>query len=281
MSRGCDFKKLEEIARNVRGDIIRMIYYAGSGHPGGSLSLVEIMVYLYWCILKHDPKNPEWGERDRFVLSKGHAAPVLYSVLARRGYFPYEDLWSLRKIDSHLQGHPARLDTPGVEASTGSLGQGLSVAFGMALGLKLDNKDSRVYVVLGDGEIDEGQIWEAAMSAAHYKVDNLTAILDFNTLQIDGKIFDVMDSSPIDEKFKSFGWETRSINGHNFDEIADAYEWVKSITGRPQLIIAHTIKGKGISFMENRVEWHGKTPNREQFIQAMQELEVEIPNENI
>lgn len=281
MSRGCDFKKLEEIARNVRGDIIRMIYYAGSGHPGGSLSLVEIMVYLYWCILKHDPKNPEWGERDRFVLSKGHAAPVLYSVLARRGYFSYEDLWSLRKIDSHLQGHPARLDTPGVEASTGSLGQGLSVAFGMALGLKLDNKDSRVYVVLGDGEIDEGQIWEAAMSAAHYKVDNLTAILDFNTLQIDGKIFDVMDSSPIDEKFKSFGWETRSINGHNFDEIADAYEWVKSITGRPQLIIAHTIKGKGISFMENRVEWHGKTPNREQFIQAMQELEVEIPNENI
>ncbi len=281
MSTNCDFEKLREIAHDVRVDIIKMIYYAGSGHPGGSLSLVEIMVYLYWCVLKHDPDNPDWEERDRFVLSKGHAAPVLYSVLARRGYFPHEDLWSLRKINSHLQGHPARTETPGVEASTGSLGQGFSVALGMALGLKLDKKDSRVYVALGDGEIDEGQVWEAAMSAAHYKADNLTAILDFNTLQIDGEIFEVMNSSPIDEKFKAFGWATKTINGHNLEEIRDAFEWAKSVKGKPQLIIAHTIKGKGISFMENKVEWHGKAPNGEQFKEAMQELGVEIPDESI
>ncbi len=280
MLKSCDSKALEKIAHDVRVDIVKMIYYAGSGHPGGSLSLVEIMVYLYWCVLRHNPSNPSWEDRDRFVLSKGHAAPVLYSVLARSGYFPHDELWRLRKIDSRLQGHPARTDTPGVEASTGSLGQGFSVALGMALGLRLDRRSSRVYVALGDGEIDEGQVWETAMSAAHYKVDNLTAILDFNTLQIDGKIFDVMNSSPIDEKFKSFGWATRVINGHNFSEIRDAFEWSKTVKDRPQLIIAHTIKGKGISFMENRVEWHGKAPNKEQFIQAMQELGVEIPDEN-
>jgi len=281
MSRTCDFEELKKIAHDVRVDIVKMVYLAGSGHPGGSLSLADIMVYLYWCELRHDPKNPKWEDRDRFVLSKGHAAPVLYSVLARQGYFPYEDLWTLRKVNSHLQGHPARTDTPGVEASTGSLGQGFSVALGMALGLRLDGKDSRVYVALGDGEIDEGQVWEAAMSAAHYKVDNLTAILDFNTLQIDGRIFEVMDSSPIDRKFQAFGWATKTINGHNFQEIKEAFDWAKKVKGQPQIIIAHTVKGKGVSFMENRVEWHGKAPNREQFIQAMRDLGVEITDESI
>jgi len=281
MSRTCDFEELKKIAHDVRVDIVKMVYLAGSGHPGGSLSLADIMVYLYWCELRHDPKNPDWEGRYRFVLSKGHAAPVLYSVLARQGYFPYEDLWTLRKVNSHLQGHPARTDTPGVEASTGSLGQGFSVALGMALGLRLDGKDSRVYVALGDGEIDEGQVWEAAMSAAHYKVDNLTAILDFNTLQIDGRIFEVMDSSPIDRKFRAFGWATKTINGHNFQEIKEAFDWAKKVKEQPQIIIAHTVKGKGVSFMENRVEWHGKAPNREQFLQAMRDLGVEITDESI
>ncbi len=278
--RSCDREKLREIARNVRVDIIKMLYLAGSGHPGGSLSLVEIMVYLYWCWLRHKPDNPDWEDRDRLVLSKGHAAPVLYSVLARQGYFPYEDLWTLRKVNSHLQGHPARLDTPGVEASTGSLGQGFSVALGMALGLRLDGKDARVYVILGDGEIDEGQVWEAALAAAHYKVDNLTAVLDFNKLQIDGEIFKVMDSSPIDKKFQAFGWETMIIDGHNFEEIEKALKWAVSVKGKPQMIIANTVKGKGVSFMENQVEWHGKAPNREEYLQAMKELGVEIPDES-
>jgi len=276
----CDFNDLKRIARDVRVDIIKMTYKAGSGHPGGSLSLVEIMVYLYWCWLRHRPEDPGWEERDRLVLSKGHAAPVLYSVLARQGYFPYEDLWSLRKVGSHLQGHPSRVDTPGVEASTGSLGQGFSVALGMALGLRLDRRKSRVYVILGDGEIDEGQVWEAAMAASHYKVDNLTAVLDFNKLQIDGEIFEVMDSSPVDRKFQAFGWETVTIDGHSFEEIEKALMWAKGVKGKPQIIIAHTVKGKGVSFMENRVEWHGKAPNRDEYVKALRELGVEIPDES-
>ncbi len=278
--RSCDFEELRKIARDLRVDIIKMIYHAGSGHPGGSLSLVEIMVYLYWCWLRHRPEDPNWEDRDRLILSKGHAAPVLYSVLARQGYFPYDDLWSLRKVYSHLQGHPSRLDTPGVEASTGSLGQGFSVALGMALGLRLDKKDSRVYVILGDGEINEGQVWEAAMAASHYKVDNLTAFLDFNRLQIDGEISEVMDSRPVDRKFQAFGWETLTIDGHNFEEIEKALKWAKEVKGKPQMIIAHTVKGKGVSFMENRVEWHGKAPNKEQYLQALKELGVEIPDES-
>ncbi len=273
MKRIFDVEELKEIARNLRIDILKSITEAGSGHPGGSLSAIDILVVLYWRVMKHDPQRPNWPERDRFVLSKGHAAPALYAVLAEWGYFPKDWLWTLRKVDSHLQGHPSRKDTPGVEASTGSLGQGFSVAVGMALGLKDDPAKPHVYVMLGDGELDEGQVWEAAMAAAHYKLDNLTAVLDFNGLQIDGPVVKVMDTTPVEEKFRAFRWATRVIDGHNFEEILSAFEWAKSIEGRPAIIIARTIKGKGVSFMENRVEWHGKAPTKEQLEQAIKELE--------
>ncbi|RKZ01490.1 MAG: transketolase [Candidatus Hydrothermota bacterium] len=268
-----NIQELKEIARKLRIDILRMITLAGSGHPGGSLSAIDILVALYWRVMRHDPKNPNWPERDRFVLSKGHAAPALYAVLAEWGYFPKDDLWKLRKIDSHLQGHPSHKDTPGVEASTGSLGQGFSVAVGMALGLRLSGSDATVYVMLGDGELDEGQTWEAALSAGHYKLDNLVAILDHNGLQIDGFTRDVMDTTPLEDKFRAFKWATRSIDGHDFDQILDAFEWAKSVKGQPALIVANTIKGKGVSFMENKVEWHGKAPTWEQFEMALKELE--------
>ncbi|MDP9751548.1 transketolase [Thermoanaerobacter pentosaceus] len=264
---------LKQKAKEIRKDIITMIAEAGSGHPGGSLSCTDILTILYFDKMNIDPENPKWEERDRLVLSKGHAAPALYAVLSERGYFPKEELKTLRQLHSILQGHPDMKSTPGVDMTTGSLGQGLSAANGMAIAGKLDNKNYRVYVILGDGEIQEGQIWEAAMTAAHYKLDNLTAILDYNGLQIDGKNEDVMNIAPVKEKFKAFGWNVIEVDGHNFEELDKAIEEAKETKGKPTIIIAKTIKGKGVSFMENRVEWHGVAPKKEEAEKALAELE--------
>ena len=267
--------KVEELkikAKEIRRDIIEEIFNAKSGHPGGSLSIADIMTVLYFDELNIDEKNPRWEDRDRLVLSKGHCAPALYAALAERGYFEKEKLVSLRKLDSNLQGHPNMNDVPGVDMSTGSLGQGLSVANGMAVSAKMDNKNYRVYCILGDGEIEEGQIWEAAMTSNKYKLDNLCVIVDNNNLQIDGTIQEVMDSTPIDEKFKSFGYHVIKIDGHNFDEIKAAFKDAKNTKGKPTCIIAKTIKGKGISYMENQAGWHGKAPNEEEYSQAMIDL---------
>jgi len=264
--------ELQELGRHMRRDIIRMLTEAESGHPGGSLSAVEIITYLYFKEMKINPEDPNWVERDRFVLGKGHAAPALYSALAKRGFFPQEELMTLRKINSRLQGHPDMRKVPGVDMSTGSLGQGLSAAVGMALAGKLDKKDYRVFVVLGDGEIEEGQVWEAAMAAAHYKLDNIIAFLDHNGLQIDGPITEVMSSEPIDEKFKAFGWNVVKIDGHSYSDIADALDSAKDVKDKPTMIIAETVKGKGVSFMENQVGWHGVAPNEEQAKRALVEL---------
>lgn len=266
------YKEYKDIANNLRVSIINMLYKAQSGHPGGSLSACEIVTALYFKEMKIDPENPNWDERDRFVLSKGHGAPVLYAVLAERGFFPKEKLNSLRKIDSMLQGHPDMKDTPGVDMTTGSLGQGISAASGMALAGKIDKKDYRVYALVGDGEVQEGIVWEMAMFAAHHKLDNLTVFLDHNGLQIDGKNKDVMDIEPIDEKFKAFGWHVISIDGHNFEEIFNAIDEAKNTEGKPTMIIAKTIKGKGVSFMEDQVGWHGKAPNEEERDLALEEL---------
>lgn len=267
-----DIQKLKEIAVTLRKDIIKMLTESASGHPGGSLSAVEILTALYFSEMRVDPNNPRWEDRDRFVLCKGHAAPVLYATLAEKGFFDKSHLMTLRKLGSILQGHPNMNDTPGVDMSTGSLGQGLSVANGMALAAKLDNKDYRVYALLGDGEIEEGQVWEAAMTAAHYKLDNLTAFLDHNGLQIDGQVTEVMNVEPVDEKFKAFGWHVIVIDGHNFEEIFKAIDEAKSVKGKPTMIIANTIKGKGVSFMENAVGWHGTAPSKEQCEKALSEL---------
>ncbi len=267
-----DIKELEKIAKKVRRGIIEEVYSAQSGHPGGSLSVADILTVLYFNELNIDEKNPKWEERDRLVLSKGHCSPALYSCLANRGYFDIEKLKEFRKIGKKLQGHPDMKKIPGVDMTSGSLGQGLSAANGMAIAGKLDKKDYRVYCVLGDGEIEEGQVWEAAMAAAHYKLDNLCVIVDNNNLQIDGKITDVMSSYPIDEKFKSFGFQVININGHDIDEIIKAFEVARDIKGKPTCIIAKTIKGKGVSFMEDKAEWHGKAPNEEQYNEAIKEL---------
>jgi transketolase len=245
---------------------------AKSGHPGGSLSAADIITALYFHHLRHDPKNPKWEGRDRFILSKGHVCPALYAALARCGYFPREALWTLRQVGSILQGHPDLTKTPGIETSTGSLGQGLSIGVGMALAARLDGKGYRVYVLLGDGEIDEGQVWEAAMSAAHYKLDNLTAIVDFNGLQLDGFVKDVMSIEPVAEKWRAFGWHTIEVDGHNMREVLDALDAAERIKFKPTVIIAHTIKGKGVSFMENQVQYHGKALTEEQLKMALEEL---------
>ena len=266
-------EKLQNIAKKIRRGIIEQVYKAGSGHPGGSLSIADILTVLYFYELNVDPKNPKWEDRDRLILSKGHCAPALYSCLANRGYFALEELQNFRKIDSNLQGHPDMNKIPGVDMTSGSLGQGLSVANGMAIAGKLNNKEYRVYCILGDGEIEEGQIWEAAMAANKYKLDNLCVIVDNNNLQIDGTIEEVMNSYPIDEKFKSFGFQVINIDGHDIDEIIKAFEVAKNIKGKPTCIIAKTIKGKGVSFMENKVEWHGKAPNDEEYLQAIRELQ--------
>ncbi|EIV99677.1 LOW QUALITY PROTEIN: transketolase, beta subunit [Thermoanaerobacter siderophilus SR4] len=268
-----DKEFLKQKAKEVRIDIINMLAEAGSGHPGGSLSCSDILTLLYFDKMNVKPDNPKWEDRDRLVLSKGHAAPALYAVLAEKGFFPKEELKTLRKLGSILQGHPDMKSTPGLDMTTGSLGQGLSAANGMALAGKLDKKGYRVYVILGDGELQEGQIWEAAMTAAHYKLDNLTAILDFNGLQIDGPNREVKNIEPVNEKFKAFGWHVIEIDGHDFDQIDKAIEEAKATKGKPTLIIAHTIKGKGVSFMENQVGWHGSAPNEEQRQKAIQELE--------
>jgi len=264
---------LKEKAKTIRKHIICMTREAGSGHPGGSLSAVEIVTALYFKVMKIDPQNPRWEDRDRFILSKGHAAPVLYAALAERGFFPVEELYRLRKLGSILQGHPDMKVTPGVDMTTGSLGQGLSAANGMALAGKLNKKNYRVYVLLGDGEIQEGQIWEAALTSSHYKLDNLTAVLDNNGLQIDGTNDEVKCINPIEEKWKAFGWHVISVDGHNFEEILAALEEAKNVKGRPTMIIAKTIKGKGVSFMENKVDWHGTAPNKEQAEIAFKEIE--------
>ena len=263
---------LKEKAKDIRRHIINMLSEAGSGHPGGSLSIADLVTALYFAVLKVDPDNPRWEERDRFVLSKGHACPVLYGALAEAGFFPVEELKTLRKIDSRLQGHPDMRKTPGVEMSTGSLGQGLAAANGMALAGKLDQRDYRVYVVLGDGEVNEGMVWEAAMAAAHYGLDNLTAFLDYNGLQIDGPVEEVMATAPLEEKWAAFGWHVLTIDGHDFGEILAAVEEAKKTKGQPTMIIAKTVKGRGVSFMENEVGWHGKAPDEKQTAQALAEL---------
>lgn len=265
-------EELRNIATTIRKDIVTMLTESASGHPGGSLSAADILTTLYFNEMNIDPKNEKDSNRDRFVLSKGHAAPVLYSTLARRGFFDVEELKTLRKFGSNLQGHPNMNDLPGIDMSTGSLGQGISAAVGMAIAGKLDNKEYRVYSLLGDGELEEGQVWEAAMSAAHYKLDNLTIFVDFNGLQIDGDITKVMNPSPIDKKFEAFGWNVITIDGHNFDEILEALEKARATKGMPTCIVAKTIKGKGVSFMENQAGWHGAAPNKEQCEQALSEL---------
>ena len=267
-----DNKELEKMAKKVRLGIIEAVYSNQSGHPGGSLSIADIMTVLYFNEMNIDNENPKWEDRDRLVLSKGHCAPALYSTLANRGYFPVEDLKTFRNINSYLQGHPDMKHIPGVDMTSGSLGQGLSVANGMAISAKLNNKNYRVYCILGDGEIEEGQIWEAAMASNKYKLDNLCVIVDNNNLQIDGPIEQVMNSNPIDEKFKSFGFQIIKIDGHDIEEIKKAFEVARNVKDKPTCIIAKTVKGKGVSFMENQVGWHGKAPNEEQYEEAKKEI---------
>ena len=268
-----DKLKLMKIANEVRKDIVTAVHSAKAGHPGGSLSAADIFTYLYFEELNIDPKDPKKADRDRFVLSKGHTAPGLYSVLAERGYFPKEDLKTLRHTGSYLQGHPDMKHIPGVDMSSGSLGQGISAAVGMALAAKLRGDDYRVYTLLGDGEIQEGQVWEASMLAAHRKLDNLTVIVDNNNLQIDGEISEVNSPYPIDQKFEAFNFHVINIDGNDFDQIDAAFKEAKMVKGQPTAIIAKTVKGKGVSFMENQAGWHGKAPNDEEYKIAMADLE--------
>ena len=269
-------KELMLAACKVRIGIIEGTHAAKAGHPGGSLSAADLFTYLYWKELRVDPKNPQWEDRDRFVLSKGHTAPGLYAALAHQGFFPVEDLLTLRHIGSYLQGHPNMNSVPGVDMSTGSLGQGISAAAGMALAAKLQKKDCRVYTLLGDGEIQEGQVWEAFMFAHHYKLDNLCAVIDNNGLQIDGPVDQVMSPYPIPEKLKAFGWNVVEIDGHDFDQIAAAFAQARETTGVPTAIVMKTTKGKGVSFMENQAGWHGKAPNDEEYEKAMTELKAQL-----
>ncbi len=261
-------------AAQVRLNILEAVHAAKSGHPGGSLSIAELITYLYNKEMKVDPKNPKWADRDRLVLSKGHTAPALYAILAEQGFFPREELKKLRQVDSFLQGHPDMKHTPGVDMTTGSLGLGISAACGMALAAKIDNKDYRTYTILGDGETEEGQVWEAAMFAAHYKLDNLCVIVDWNGLQIDGPIAEVMNPAPHDEKFKAFGFHVISIDAHDFDQIEAALAEARTVKGKPTAIIMTSVKGKGVSFMENQCGWHGSAPNDEQYAQAVAEIKA-------
>ncbi|HOQ01035.1 MAG TPA: transketolase [Acetivibrio clariflavus] len=267
-------KELKKYSTILRKHIIEEVFSAQSGHPGGSLSCADILTVLYFKEMRVDPKNPKWEDRDRFVLSKGHCSPALYAALAEKGFFPKEELVKFRKIDSFLEGHPSMRYVPGVDMSTGSLGQGISTAVGMAIAGKLDNKDYNVFTILGDGEIQEGQVWEAFMAAAHYKLDNLIAFLDHNGLQIDGKISEVMSPEPVVDKIKAFGWHVIVIDGHDFEQIVNAIDEAKKTKGKPTMIIAETIKGKGVSFMENQAGWHGSAPNKEQRDTAIAELDA-------
>ena len=274
-----EIKRIEDKAKQIRRLIIKMLVRAGSGHPGGSLSATDLVTCLYFGnysddspILKYNSKQPDWLERDRFHMSKGHCCPLWYAVLAEAGYFSLEELWTLRRLGSMLQGHPDRR-TPGVDVASGSLGQGLSVGLGMSLAAKIDKKDYRIYVLLGDGEIQEGNIWEAAMAAAHYNCDNLCAILDYNGFQIDGRVQDIMGLEPLLDKWRAFGWQVKEIDGHNIKEILQAYEEVREQNKKPKIIIAHTTKGKGVSFMENVVDFHGRAPTPQEAEIALKELE--------
>lgn len=266
-------KEFQKISTNIRKHIIEAVYHAQSGHPGGSLSCADILTVLYFSEMRVDPENPAWEDRDRFVLSKGHCSPALYGALAERGFFPKEKIPSFRQTDSILQGHPSLKHVPGVDMSTGSLGHGISAAMGMAMAGKLDNKDYHVYALLGDGEIQEGQVWEALMASAHYKLDNFTVFLDHNGLQIDGKITDVLSPEPVDEKFRAFGWNVFVVDGHDYEGLIDAINKGKAMKGKPTMIVAETVKGKGVSFMENQAGWHGSAPNKEQRDQAIAELD--------
>lgn len=267
-------KRLKRITLELRKDVIEMTYKANAGHPGGSLSSAEIISVLYFEIMQLDPNNPSWEERDRFILSKGHACPILYAALAKKGFFSREHLWTLRRTHSILQGHPDMKKTPGLDFTSGSLGCGLGVGVGIALGLKMSNKNSRVFVLLGDGECQEGAIWEAAICAAHYKLSNLFAVIDYNGLQVDGWIRDVMNIEPLRKKWESFGWYTIEVDGHSIEELLNAFQICFKVGG-PSVIIAHTVKGKGVSFMENQVEWHGLAPTKEEFEKAIAELSLE------
>ena len=271
-----EIKQLQILATKARMGAILGTYHAKSGHPGGSLSAADIFTYLYYKELNVDPKNPSCEDRDRFVLSKGHCCPSLYAVLALKGFFEWDELTNLRHVGAMLQGHPDMKNTPGVDMSTGSLGQGVSAACGMALAAKLDKKDYRVYTVLGDGEVEEGQVWEAAMFASHNKLDNLVLFVDQNGLQIDGTVEDVAGIEPLDKKFEAFGFEVVKINGHDFEQIKNALDFAKTVKGKPTAILAKTVKGKGVSFMENQVGWHGTAPNKEQYEQATAELQAEL-----
>lgn len=268
-----DTKLLRERAARVRAEILKMLTEAGSGHTGGSLSAADIATALYFYKMRHKPEDPGWRERDRFILSKGHAAPLLYAVLALTGYFDTGLLKTLRKIDSPLQGHPSSKMLKGIEVSTGSLGQGLSIANGIAMGIKMDGLNSRVYCLLGDGELQEGQVWEAAMTASHYRLDNLCAIVDNNGLQIDGYCCDVMGIEPLTDKWKAFGWNVIDIDGHNMEQIVDSLDDSESVKGKPTVIIARTVKGKGVSFFEGKAEYHGVAPTREELEKALKELQ--------
>lgn len=268
--------ELQKLACDVRMGIIEGVYNAKSGHPGGSLSLADILTYIYFNVMNIDVKNPKWEDRDRFVLSKGHCAPALYAVLASKGFFDKSELKSLRHTGAMLQGHPDMKGTPGVDMSTGSLGQGISAACGMAISAKLSNKSYKVYSALGDGELQEGMVWEAAMFAAHYKLDNLVAVIDNNGLQIDGAVDEVCSPYPIKEKFEAFGWNVIEIDGHDFDQIEAAFDKAKTGNGKPTAILQKSVKGKGVSFMENQASWHGAAPNEEQYNTAMAELKAEM-----
>ena len=270
-----DIKELKKKAIEVRKDILTMLTAAGSGHTGGSLSIVEILIALYYYALKNDPKKPKAKERDYFLLSKGHGCPALYAVLSGKGYFPKEELWRLRKLGSLLQGHP-QLGLPGIEISSGSLGQGLSIANGVALAARLDKLDTRVYCLLGDGETNEGQVWEAAMTASHYKLDNVCAIIDYNKLQIDGFCCDIKDMGSYLDKWKNFGWYVIDLDGHDMEKLMDAFDKAGTVKAMPTMIIAHTVKGKGVSFVENKVEWHGIAPKKDECERAIKELDEEL-----
>ncbi len=265
---------LKKTAAQIRLDIVDAVHAASSGHPGGSLSITDILTYLYYVEMNVDPKNPKWEDRDRFVLSKGHTAPALYAVLAEKGFFSREELLKLRQVDSFLQGHPDMKGTPGIDMSTGSLGLGFSTACGMALAAKLDGKSYRTYTVVGDGESEEGQVWEAAMFASHYKLDNLCVVFDWNGLQIDGPVAEVMNPTPHDKKLEAFGFHVISIDGHDFEQIEAAFNEAKTVKGKPTAIIAKTVKGKGVSFMEDQVGWHGSAPNDEQHKIAVAEIKA-------
>ncbi len=264
--------KLKEICQDVRADIVKMTSAAGSGHPGGSLSAVELMTALYFNVMNHRPQQVDWPDRDRFFLSKGHACPVVYSVMARSGYFPVEELMTLRKCGTRLQGHPSCKALPGIEVSSGSLGQGLSIANGVALAAKLGNKGWRSYILLGDGELQEGQVWEAIMTAAHYKLDNVCALVDYNGLQIDGDVEAVMGLAPLTAKWQAFNWHTIEIDGHDLEAVLAAYDEARNTKGKPSVIIAKTVKGKGVSFMENVAGWHGKTANSDELKKALDDI---------